>query len=62
MTDFISGIGDAIGQAFAAIGDAIGNVISSIVRTADQWVPGGFAVFVVLVVIAILVGLATLRR
>ena len=62
MTDFIHGIGQTIGQLFTNIGNVISSAISNLVHTADAWIPGGFPVFVVLAVIAILVGLATLRR
>ncbi len=62
MTDFINGIGETIGQLVTNIGNVIGNAVSNLVHTADSWIPGGFPVFVVLVVIAILVGLATFRR
>jgi hypothetical protein len=62
MTNFVDGIGQAIGQLVANIGNAISGVISTVVHTADSWIPGGFPVFVILSVIAVLVGLATLRR
>jgi len=62
MSDFVNGMGQAIGQLFANIGNAISGAISNLVHTADSWIPGGFPVFVILSVIAVLVGLATLRR
>ena len=48
MTDFINGIGQAIGQLFTNIGNVISNAVSNLVHTADSWIPGGFPVFVVL--------------
>jgi hypothetical protein len=62
MSDFIHGIGQVIGQFFTNMANLITGAIASLVHTADSWIPGGFPVFVVLSVIAVLVGLATLRR
>jgi hypothetical protein len=58
VSDFVDAIGRGIGNAV----DAGAHAVATVVHTADSIVPGGFAVFVVLCVIAILVGLATFRR
>ena len=59
MSNFVDAIGRAIGNAVDAGAHV---VVATIVHTANSIVPGGFPVFVVLCVIAILVGLATFRR
>jgi hypothetical protein len=58
----VSGFVDAIGRAIGNAIDAGAHAVATIVHTANSIVPGGFPVFVVLCVIAILVGLATFRR
>ncbi len=62
MGDFISGIGHGISSIVAKSLASIGHVLENLVHTANQVVPGGFPVVVVLVVIALLVGWASLRR
>jgi hypothetical protein len=62
MGEYIQTLGGSIstffGDAIATIGDTISSLLSTIGRT----VPGGIPVFVVLCAIAVMVGLATLRR
>ena len=41
---------------------AVSAAFGSLIHTANAWIPGGFPVFIVLATIAVLVGLATLRR
>lgn len=53
---------DLIGEFFQRVIDAGVGAVGTLVHTANSIVPGGFPVFVVLCVIAILVGLATFRR
>jgi hypothetical protein len=62
MTDFVNGIGSAIGAAVQGVANAATGAVSFVVRTADGIIPGGFPVFVVLCVIGVLVGWASLRR
>lgn len=62
MTDFVNGIGNAIGGLAQGVVNAAGGAFSTLVHTVDGIIPGGFPVFVVLCVIGILVGWASLRR
>jgi hypothetical protein len=58
----VTSLFDLIGQFIQHVIDAGAGAVSAVVHTANAIVPGGFPVFVVLCVIAILVGLATFRR
>jgi hypothetical protein len=62
MTDFVNGIGSTIGDLAQGVVNAASGAFTSLVRSVDGIVPGGFPVFVVLCVIGILVGWASLRR
>jgi membrane protease YdiL (CAAX protease family) len=62
MTDFVNGIGNAIGGAVQGVANAATGAFFALVHTIDGIVPGGFPVFVVLGVIGILVGWASLKR
>ena len=58
----MSNLFDVIGEFIQHVIDAGAGAVSTVVHTANAIVPGGFPVFVVLCVIAVLVGLATFRR
>lgn len=58
MSSFV----DLIGQFIQHVVDAGAGAVGAVVHTANSIVPGGFPVFVVMCVIAVLVGLATFRR
>ena len=60
--DFIAAIGQGISGLVGNAVAAIGNVLGNLVYTIGRIVPGGFPIFVVLLVIAVLVGWSTLRR
>jgi hypothetical protein len=62
MTDFINGIGTAIGSLVQSVVNAATGAFFGLVHMVDAIVPGGFAVFVVLCVIGALVGWASLKR
>jgi hypothetical protein len=58
----VSSFVDLVGQFIQHVIDAGAGAVASVVHTANSIVPGGFPVFVVMCVIAVLVGLATFRR
>jgi hypothetical protein len=62
MGGLINSIGEAISGLFDNVIAAVSHVFSVLVHTADGIIPGGFPIFIVLCVIAVLVGLATFRR
>ncbi len=62
MGEYIQTLGGSISNLFGDAIAAIGNAISGLLSTIGRVVPGGIPVFVVLCAIAVLVGLATLRR
>lgn len=62
MASFVNDIGQSIGNLFQNAIGAVGAAFTGLVHTVDQWIPGGFPIFVVLCTIGVLVGLATLRR
>jgi hypothetical protein len=62
MGEFVNGIGQSIGGVFENAMGAVSAAFGSLIHTANAWIPGGFPVFIVLATIAVLVGLATLRR
>jgi hypothetical protein len=62
VSGFVDALGRGIGEFVRNVVDAGAHVVATVVQTSDAIVPGGFPVFVVLCVIAVLVGLATLRR
>ena len=62
MTGFAGDIGQSIGNLFQNALDAVTGAFTGLVHTVDQFVPGGFPIFVVLCTIGVLVALATLRR
>jgi hypothetical protein len=62
MGEYVQTLGGSISNLFGDAIAAIGSTLSSMLSTIGHVVPGGIPVFVVLCVIAGLVGLATFRR
>jgi hypothetical protein len=62
VTDFFGELARVVGEFVRNVIGVGAHLVSTIVHTTNAVVPGGFPVFVVLCVIGVLVGLATLRR
>jgi hypothetical protein len=62
MGEYVETLGGSISNLFGDAIQTIVNTFSSMLSTIGRIVPGGIPVFIVLCVIAVLVGFVTFRR